>query len=59
MERLLKYGFFKNCKSCDFLVKNVLMGFFSVEERFMKSKMVRVFFIRSEEGEEIMREIEK
>lgn len=58
-ERLLKHGFFKNCKSCDFLVKNVLMGLPSVEERFMKSKMVRVPSIRSEEGEETMREIEK
>jgi len=41
-EKLLKHGFFKNCKGCDFLVKNVLSGLPSVEERFRKSKLMKL-----------------
>ncbi|XP_074294190.1 serine/threonine-protein kinase BLUS1 [Silene latifolia] len=41
-EKLLRHGFFKGSKSCDFLIKNVLVGLPSVEERFKKSKMVRL-----------------
>ncbi|XP_038708215.1 serine/threonine-protein kinase BLUS1 [Tripterygium wilfordii] len=39
-EKLLKHSFFKNCKGSDLLVKNVLNGLPSVEERFKKSKIV-------------------
>ncbi|KAJ4845456.1 Serine/threonine-protein kinase blus1 [Turnera subulata] len=37
-EKLLKHSFFKNCKGLDFLVKNVLHGLPSVEERFKENK---------------------
>ncbi|XP_004486832.1 serine/threonine-protein kinase BLUS1 [Cicer arietinum] len=39
-EKLLKHPFFKNCKSSDFLVKNVLLGLPSVEKRYNESKVV-------------------
>ncbi|KAF5466001.1 hypothetical protein F2P56_015960 [Juglans regia] len=39
-EKLLQHSFFKNCKSCDFLVKNVLQGLPSVEERFKEGKAI-------------------
>ncbi|KAG2728008.1 hypothetical protein I3843_01G180900 [Carya illinoinensis] len=39
-EKLLKHSFFKNCKSCDFLVKNVLHELPSVEERFKERKAI-------------------
>ncbi|XP_021721800.1 serine/threonine-protein kinase BLUS1-like [Chenopodium quinoa] len=43
-DKLLKHVFFKNShKTCDFLVKNLLVGLPTVEERFKASnKMVRV-----------------
>ncbi|XP_057548211.1 serine/threonine-protein kinase BLUS1 [Amaranthus tricolor] len=41
-EKLLRHAFFKNCRSCDFLVKNVLAGLPSVEDRFRMSKMTRI-----------------
>ncbi|KAL6293523.1 hypothetical protein ACE6H2_001665 [Prunus campanulata] len=37
-ERLLRHSFFKNCRGLDFLVKNVLLGLPSVEERFKKTR---------------------
>ncbi|KAJ0034365.1 hypothetical protein Pint_24634 [Pistacia integerrima] len=37
-EKLLKHFFFKNCKGTDFLVKNLLHGLPSVEERFKGGK---------------------
>ncbi|KAJ9537072.1 hypothetical protein OSB04_029805 [Centaurea solstitialis] len=40
--KLLKHYFFKNCKGCDFLVKNVLRGLPSVELRFKESKLQKV-----------------
>ncbi|KAJ4722630.1 Protein kinase [Melia azedarach] len=40
-EKLLKHSFFKNCKGADYLVKNVLHGLPSVEERFRESKILR------------------
>lgn len=59
-EKLLKHGFFRNCKSCDFLVKNVLIGLPSVEERFKKSKMVRLPSMGScETGDEGAEEFER
>jgi serine/threonine-protein kinase OSR1/STK39 len=39
-EKLLKHSFFKNCKGSDFLVKNVLHGLTSIEERFKESKII-------------------
>jgi serine/threonine-protein kinase OSR1/STK39 len=36
-ETLLKHSFFKNCKGSDFIVKNVLHGLPSLEERFMQT----------------------
>ncbi|XP_058200565.1 serine/threonine-protein kinase BLUS1 [Rhododendron vialii] len=41
-EKLLKHSFFKNCKGTDFLVKNVLQGLSSVEQRFRGSKLLRL-----------------
>ncbi|XVF28660.1 hypothetical protein REPUB_Repub15cG0049400 [Reevesia pubescens] len=40
-EKLLKHSFFKSCKGSEFLVKNVLHGLPSVEERFRVSKILR------------------
>ncbi|XP_057457475.1 serine/threonine-protein kinase BLUS1 [Lotus japonicus] len=37
-EKLLKHAFFKNCKTPEFLVKNVLQGLPSVEKRYRESK---------------------
>ncbi|XP_044498832.1 serine/threonine-protein kinase BLUS1 [Mangifera indica] len=37
-EKLLKHSFFKDCKGADFIVKNLLHGLPSVEERFKESK---------------------
>ncbi|ONI26604.1 hypothetical protein PRUPE_1G034000 [Prunus persica] len=37
-ERLLRHSFFKHCRGLDFLVKNVLQGLPSVEERFKKTR---------------------
>ncbi|KAH7858038.1 hypothetical protein Vadar_019387 [Vaccinium darrowii] len=41
-EKLLKHSFFKNCKGTDFLVKNVLQGLSSVEQRFRGYKLQRL-----------------
>ncbi|OVA03059.1 Protein kinase domain [Macleaya cordata] len=38
-EKLLKHPFFKNCKSVDFLVKNMLQGLPTVEERFREESL--------------------
>lgn len=38
--KLLKHPFFKNSKGSDFLVKNVLQGLPSVEERFILQSMI-------------------
>ncbi|CAM8998425.1 unnamed protein product [Rhodiola kirilowii] len=37
-EKLLKHSFFKNCKGAEFIVRNVLQGLPSVEERFKVSR---------------------
>ncbi|XP_010532617.1 PREDICTED: serine/threonine-protein kinase BLUS1 [Tarenaya hassleriana] len=37
-EKLMKHLFFKKCKGADFVVKNVLQGLSSVEQRFMERK---------------------
>ncbi|XP_007035033.2 PREDICTED: serine/threonine-protein kinase BLUS1 [Theobroma cacao] len=39
-EKLLKHSLFKSCKGSEFLVKNVLHGLPSVEERFRVSKIL-------------------
>ncbi|KAL2900003.1 Serine/threonine-protein kinase BLUS1 [Bienertia sinuspersici] len=39
-DKLLRHAFFKNSKSCDFLVKNLLAGLPTVEERFKMSKCI-------------------
>ncbi|CAB4292224.1 unnamed protein product [Prunus armeniaca] len=39
-ERLLRHSFFKNCRGLDFLVKYVLLGLSSVEERFKKTRVL-------------------
>ncbi|KAL9237165.1 hypothetical protein vseg_011749 [Gypsophila vaccaria] len=41
-EKLLRHGFFKGSKNGEFLVKNVLVNLPSVEERFKRSKMVKL-----------------
>ncbi|KAK3190277.1 hypothetical protein Dsin_029838 [Dipteronia sinensis] len=39
-EKLLKHSFFRNCKGSDFLVKNVLSGLPTVEDRFRETRIV-------------------
>ncbi|XVE65888.1 hypothetical protein DITRI_Ditri08aG0035600 [Diplodiscus trichospermus] len=39
-EKLLKHSFFKSCKGSEFLVKHVLQGLPSVEERYKVSKIL-------------------
>ncbi|KAJ8768358.1 hypothetical protein K2173_021511 [Erythroxylum novogranatense] len=39
-EKLLKHSFFKNCKGSEYLVKHVLQGLPSVEERFREGKVL-------------------
>ncbi|KAJ9154199.1 hypothetical protein P3X46_027561 [Hevea brasiliensis] len=50
--KLLKHPFFKNCRGLDFLVKNVLPGLPSIEERFKESKALHGMSTGSENGEE-------
>ncbi|KAI5347978.1 hypothetical protein L3X38_000865 [Prunus dulcis] len=55
-ERLLRHSFFKNYKGLDFLVKNVLLGLPSVEERFKKTQglggLMKEKGINAEHGED-------
>ncbi|KAK4856104.1 hypothetical protein QYF36_014107 [Acer negundo] len=39
-EKLLKHSFFRNCKGSDFLVKYVLSGLPTVEDRFRETRIV-------------------
>lgn len=60
--KLLKHSFFRYCKGTDFLVKNLLQGLPSVEQRFMSSKqqeLVSTSCKDEEEEEEITGEIVK
>ncbi|OMO95534.1 putative serine/threonine protein kinase [Corchorus olitorius] len=50
-EKLMKHSFFKNCKNSEFLVKNVLQGLPSVEERFRVSKIVKKAEVDDDEDE--------
>ncbi|XP_065863131.1 serine/threonine-protein kinase BLUS1 [Euphorbia lathyris] len=57
-EKLLKHPFFKNCKGVDLLVKNVLQGLPSVEDRFKQGKTFNVEEeddIEGESGDEIVK----
>ncbi|WCJ23969.1 Protein kinase superfamily protein [Euphorbia peplus] len=49
-EKLLKHPFFKNCKTVDMLVKNVLQGLPCVEDRFRQSKTSNFEEEKEEEG---------
>jgi serine/threonine-protein kinase OSR1/STK39 len=51
-EKLLKHSFFKNCKGSDFLVKNVLHGLPSVEERFKESKTIHALVTSKINGDD-------
>ncbi|KAF3456847.1 hypothetical protein FNV43_RR01501 [Rhamnella rubrinervis] len=51
-EKLLKHSFFKNCKGTDFLVKNVLQGLPSVEERFKASKILNSITTKNDEEDD-------
>lgn len=51
-EKLLKHSFFKNCKGSDFLVKNVLQGLPSVEERFRVSKILNSMMTKNNEEDD-------
>ncbi|OAY55617.1 serine/threonine-protein kinase BLUS1 [Manihot esculenta] len=51
-EKLLKHPFFKNCRGSDFLVKNILHGLPSVEERFKESKALHGITTVTNNGEE-------
>ncbi|KAL4024812.1 hypothetical protein IC575_013183 [Cucumis melo] len=56
-EKLLKHPFFKNSKGPDLLVKTILQGLPSVEERFKLGKLQRLPSMKTEEEEE--EELEK
>ena len=51
-ETLLKHSFFENCGGLDFLVKNVLQGLPSVEERFKKSKIKKRARLTCQNGDD-------
>ena len=51
-ETLLKHSFFENCEGLDFLVKNVLQGLPSVEERFKESKINKNARLTCENGDD-------
>ncbi|KAA8548773.1 hypothetical protein F0562_000457 [Nyssa sinensis] len=51
-DKLLKHSFFKNCKGSDFLVKNVLQGLPTVEQRFKKTKLLRLASMNKSEEDE-------
>ncbi|KAJ4956871.1 hypothetical protein NE237_013654 [Protea cynaroides] len=51
-EKLLKHPFFKNCKNADFLVKNLLRGLLTVEQRFKKNGLDCPSPIHQESSEE-------
>ncbi|XP_038877183.1 serine/threonine-protein kinase BLUS1 [Benincasa hispida] len=51
-EKLLKHPFFKNCKGPDLLVKTILQGLPSVEERLKLQKLQRLPSMKTEEEEE-------
>jgi serine/threonine-protein kinase OSR1/STK39 len=48
---LLKHSFFENCEGLDFLVKNVLQGLPSIEERFKESKINKHSRLTSKNGD--------
>ncbi|XP_052206952.1 serine/threonine-protein kinase BLUS1 [Diospyros lotus] len=50
--KLLKHSFFKNCKGSDFLVKNVLSGLPTVEQRFREAKLQRLASMNRSTDEE-------
>ncbi|KAB1219132.1 Serine/threonine-protein kinase BLUS1 [Morella rubra] len=50
--QLLKHSFFENCEGSDFLVKNVLQGLPSVEERFKESKITHSDLSSSNTGDD-------
>ncbi|KAG6582364.1 Serine/threonine-protein kinase BLUS1, partial [Cucurbita argyrosperma subsp. sororia] len=56
-DKLLKHPFFRNCKGPDLLIKTVLQGLPSVEERFKLGKLQRLPSMKTEEDDE--EEIEK
>ncbi|KDP40290.1 hypothetical protein JCGZ_02288 [Jatropha curcas] len=58
-EKLLKHPFFKNCKGLDLLVKNVLNGLPSVEERFKENKALYGLDIKGSDNAEEEDEEEK
>lgn len=53
-QKLLKHSFFRNCKGPDVLVRTVLQGLPSVEERFKLGKLQRLPSVKidGDEGEE-------
>ncbi|XP_022761124.1 serine/threonine-protein kinase BLUS1-like [Durio zibethinus] len=51
--KLLKHSFFKSCKGSEFLVKHVLHGLPSVEERFRVSKILRKGVNVEEDDEDV------
>lgn len=51
-EKLLKHPFFKSCnKGPDFLVKHVLQGLPSVEQRFRQAKIQRLLSLKKSDGD--------
>lgn len=52
-EKLLKHSFFKSCKGSEFLVKHVLHGLPSVEERFRVSKIIKKGVEVEVDGEDV------
>lgn len=51
-DKMLKHSFFRYCKGPDFLVKNVLHGLPSVEQRLRQSKLQRLLSLNKTEEED-------
>lgn len=58
-EKLLKHSFFRNCKGPELLIKTILQGLLSVEERFKLGKLQRLPSIKTEENDDEEEEFEK
>ncbi|KAL3523282.1 hypothetical protein ACH5RR_016116 [Cinchona calisaya] len=51
-DKLLKHSFFRYCKGPEFLVKNVLQGLPTVEQRFRQAKLQRLLSLNKSDDED-------
>ncbi|GMH28507.1 hypothetical protein Nepgr_030350 [Nepenthes gracilis] len=52
-QKLLKHSFFKNCRNAEFLMKNILNGLPTVEDRFKQSKLARLPSLSSKREDDL------